>query len=208
MLAIFLTNPFGSLASASGVPENGVLAFDIVRNGDAIGTHTYRFNRSGNRTEVSIRTDIDFRLLFIPVYRFEHESREVWENGLLLSLESQTNENGSPVKLQVVQDENSLMVKGEDRNLRVDREIIPASLWNRLVLERAETLTTISGSLKKFEVEFIGEKTIEIHGDEFLSQHFRLTGEFEREIWYDANDVLIRAQFEASDGSTVEYVLK
>ena len=65
-----------------------------------------------------------------------------------------------------------------------------------------------SGSLKKFEVEFIGEKTIEIHGKEFLSQHFRLTGEFEREIWYDVNDVLVRAQFEASDGSTVEYVLK
>ena len=208
VLTIFIVASLGSVASSSGVPESGVLSFDIIRNGDAIGTHTYRFDRSGDRTEVRISTDIDFRLLFIPVYRFEHESREVWEDGRLSSLESQTNENGTPVKLQVYRDEDSLMVIGEDGNLHVDREIIPASLWNRLVLEREETLTTISGNLKKFEVEYIGEKTIEVRGEKILSQHFRLSGEFERELWYDPNDVLIRVQFEASDGSTVAYVLK
>ena len=133
LLALGLTGA----ASAAGVPEDGVLAFDIVRNGEAIGTHTYRFDRSGGRTEVRIKTDINFRLFFIPVYRFEHESKEVWQDGRLDSLESNTNENGTPVKLQVHRDEDSLMVYGEDGNLHVDREIIPASLWNRLVLDRS-----------------------------------------------------------------------
>ncbi|MEL0113206.1 MAG: DUF6134 family protein [Rickettsiales bacterium] len=199
---------FGNAAGAAGVPESGVLAFDIVRNGTPIGTHTYRFDQSGDRTEVRIKTDIDFRLLFIPVYRFEHESREVWKDGKLSSLESTTNENGTPVKLQVHRDEDSLMVVGEDGSMHVDREIIPASLWNRLVLDRNKILTTVSGNLKSMQVRYIGEAQLDIRGEKKTTYHFRLTGEFERELWYDRNDVLVRVRFEASDGSTVQYVLK
>ena len=100
-------------------PEGGVLVFEILRNGEAIGTHTYRFDQSEERTEVRIKPDIDFRLLFIPIYKFEHASREVWQDGRLTSLESNTNENGTPVKLEVHRDENSLMVISEDGNLHV-----------------------------------------------------------------------------------------
>ena len=206
--ALLLTLSLTGAASAAGVPKDGVLAFDIVRNGEAIGTHTYHFDHSGNRTEVRIKTDINFRLFFIPVYRFEHESKEVWQNGKLDSLESNTNENGTPVKLQVHRDEDSLMVYGEDGNLHVDREIIPASLWNRLVLDRSQTLTTISGNVKKFEVDYVGEAELDVRGHKVTTQHFRLTGEFERELWYDKDDVLVGVRFEASDGSTVAYVLK
>ena len=206
--SLLLTLGLTGAASPAGVPTDGVLAFDIVRNGEAIGTHTYHFDRSDDRTEVRIKTDINFRLFFIPVYRFEHESKEVWQDGKLASLESSTNENGTPVKLQVHRDEDSLMVYGEDGNLHVDREIIPASLWNRLVLDRSQTLTTISGNVKKFEVEYVGEKELEVRGKKITTQHFRLTGEFERELWYDKDDVLVGVRFVASDGSTVAYVLK
>ena len=191
-----------------GVPEDSILSFNIVRNGSAIGTHTYRFDRYGVRTEVRIKTAIDFRLLLIPVYRFEHESHEVWENCRLSSLQSFTNENGTPVKLQVFLDEDFLMVMSEDGEGHVDREIIPASLWNRMILERKETFSTISGNLKRFEVTYVGQEDVEIQGTTSSAQHFRLSGEFERDLWYDANDILVRVQFEASDGSTVAYVLK
>ena len=206
--SLLLTLGLTGAASAAGVPTDGVLAFDIVRNGEAIGTHTYHFDRSDDRTEVRIKTDINFRLFFIPVYRFEHQSTEIWQDGKLASLESSTNENGTPVKLQVHRDEDSLMVYGEDGNLHVDREIIPASLWNRLVLNRSQTLTTISGNVKKFEVDYVGEKELEVRGKKITTQHFRLTGEFERELWYDKDDILVGVRFVASDGSTVAYVLK
>ena len=68
--ALLLTLGLTGAASAAGVPKDGVLAFDIVRDGEAIGTHTYRFVRSGDRTDVRIKTDINFRLVLIPVYRF------------------------------------------------------------------------------------------------------------------------------------------
>ena len=205
---IGLTLLASGAAEAASVPKDGILAFDIVRNGKAIGTHTYRFSTDGERTEVRIRTDIDFRLLFIPVYRFEHDSREVWENGHLAELESTTNENGTPVKLRVTREDDTLMVVAEDGTLHVDREVIPASLWNRLVLDRNRLLMTTSGNVKSTQVQYVGEDTIEVRGEKRQTRHFRLTGEFNRELWYDSEDVLVRVRFEASDGSTVQYVLK
>ena len=100
------------------------------------------------------------------------------------------------------------MVMGEDGEFHVDRDIIPASLWNRMMLKRNETLTTISGNLKRFEVTYVGQEDVKIRGTMSPAQHFRLSGEFERDLWYDANDILVRVRFKASDGSTVAYVLK
>jgi hypothetical protein len=209
-MALILTAGFqgGKPGWAAGVPEGRVLAFDIMRNGEAIGTHTYHFNKSTDRTEVWIKTYIDYRLLFIPIYKFEHESREVWRDGRLTSLESNTNENGTPVKLEIHRDKNSLLVVAKDGNLYVDREIIPASLWNHLLLNRNKTLTTVSGNLKTFQVEYVGEESIDLRGQQTTTQHFRLIGEFERDLWYDNTDVLVGVRFEADDGSTVAYVLK
>ena len=206
--ALSLTLGQTGAVSAAGVPEDGALVFDIVRNDEAIGTHTYRFDRSTDRTEVRIKTEINFRLFFIPVYRFEHESTEVWQDGKLSSLESITNENGTPVRIQVYQVEDALIVQTADGNFPVNREIIPASLWNRLILDRNQTLATISGNLKKFKVQYMGAEELKVRGKKVATQHFRLTGEFERELWYDKNDVLVGVRFEASDGSTVAYILK
>ena len=68
--AVLFAISLGDGASSAGVPKDGVLEFDIVRNGEAIGTHTYLFDRSANRTEVRIKTEINFRLFFISVYLF------------------------------------------------------------------------------------------------------------------------------------------
>ena len=110
------------------------------------------------------------------------------------------------MKLQVHRDEDPSWSMAKTA-LHVDREIIP-SLWNRLVLDRSQTLTTISGNVKKFEVEYVGEAELDVRRQKVTTQHFRLTGEFERELWYDKDDVLVGVRFEASDGSTVAYVLK
>ena len=100
------------------------------------------------------------------------------------------------------------MVHGADGNHTVEREIIPASLWNRLILDRSQTLATISGNVKKFKVEYMGAEKLKVRGKKITTQHFQLTGEFKRELWYDKNDVLVGVRFEASDGSTVAYVLR
>ena len=53
-LAILLAFTTAATPETEGVPEDGILSFDIVRNGSSIGTHTYRFDQYDGRTEVRI----------------------------------------------------------------------------------------------------------------------------------------------------------
>ena len=76
LLAIFLATP--GRANASGIPEDGMLDFAILRNGEQIGRHLIRFERRGEPTIVQITADVDYRVAFIPLYIFRHTARETW----------------------------------------------------------------------------------------------------------------------------------
>ena len=189
------------------MPSEGRLDFSITRNGKAIGTHIYRFEQDGNRTTVDIRTDIDFRLLFIPVYRFRHQSREVWDGDRLTALDAKTDDNGEPVSLTVRTKGSKMAVRGKDGAQVIEGSAIPASLWHASTLDGRRLLGTVSGGVMETQVEYLGEQTLEIQGKPVVTRHYRLSGGYDRELWYDrSNDVLVRVRFEADDGSQVEYV--
>ncbi len=201
----------GASLSFGSVPADGVLAFDIVRNGKPIGTHVYRFQREQDRLEVDIRTNINYRLLSIPVYRFEHRSHEVWHDGRIGSLTSRTNDNGTPIELSVAADAGSLRIAGHRDDEPVDRELAaagtaPDSLWNQDTLEAARLFSTVGGKPMQIAVEDLGAATFEVDGRSVPARHFRITGEYERELWYSESGILLGVRFTASDGSTVQYV--
>lgn len=195
-----------ALPVVRGVPDDGVLDFTIERNGKAIGRHVYRFDRHDGRLEVVIRTDIDYRLLFLPLYRFRHESREVWQDGKLAKLTSVTNDNGAEKQLTVRPAGGVLRAEGKAREA-VAEDIVPASLWNAALLRHDRVIGTIDGGVMAIQATYLGEETVKVEGRPVLAHHFRLTGEFERELWYGTDGVLLRVRFTASDGSEIQYVL-
>ena len=206
LLPLMAGTAFGVNAPRS-LPSEGRLDFSITRNGTAIGTHIYRFAQAGERTTVEIRTNIDFRLLFIPVYRFRHQSREIWDGDRLMAMESETDDNGEPVRLSVHAEGTTLKVQGKDGAQTIERSAIPASLWHASTLDGRRLLSTVSGGVMEINVEYLGEKTLEIAGESVVTRHYRMSGGYDRELWYDRrNDVLVRVRFEADDGSQVEYV--
>ena len=183
------------------------LAFTITRNGTPIGSHTYSFQRDGGRTTVNIKTDIDFRFLSLPLYRFRHESREIWEGDQLLRLVSNTNDNGSPVALDVRADGQVLKVDGQGEAVEVDSRAIPASLWNPVVVKRHRLLDTVNGAVLTTDVVDLGDEVLPVGGQSIPVRRYRLTGDYQRDVWYDRRDgTLVRVLFRAKDGSDVEYV--
>ena len=47
-----------------------------------------------------------------------------------------------------------------------------------------------------------------VGGAERQAEHYKLTGDLARELWYDGDGVLRRVRFQAEDESTIEYVLQ
>lgn len=197
-----------AIAISMGIFSDRQLAYTVTRNGTPIGSHVYTFNRDGERVRVDIKTDIDFRLLSLPIYRFQHESHEVWVGDRLIRMVSTTNDNGEPVKLEVRADGAVLKVEDPQKSVTVDAKAIPASLWNRVVVERDHLLDTVDGAVMTTKVADLGMETLTVDGKAVEARRYRLSGDYNRDLWYDARDgKLVRVHFEAADGSEVEYVL-
>ncbi len=196
-----------AVALPSSLPSSDRLDFVVTRNGEAIGTHRYRFTRDGDRVKVDIQTEIDFKVLFVPLYRFRHVSQEVWDGDKLASLKSSTNDNGEPVRLEVKAVDEVLAVKGGETVEKVDAKAVPASLWNVVSVKRNKMVGTVDGAILKTQATHLGEDVVKVGGQSIATEHYRVTGDYQRELWYDRTDgTLVRVRFTASDGSQVEYV--
>jgi len=198
-----------ALAVSTARVDDRTLDFTITRNGTPIGSHVYTIDRQGERTVVEIKTDIDFRLLSLPIYRFKHESHEVWDGDRLVRLVSNTDDNGDPVALDVRAEGAVLKVGSDDKAVDVDAMAVPASLWNQQVVQRQRLLDTVKGTVLKTRATDLGDDTVKVAGKDVPAHRYRLSGDYDRDLWYDRRDgALLRVQFEATDGSEVAYVRK
>lgn len=208
LAGVLFTSAQSAVAVSTGALSDKRIAFTVTRNGNAIGSQVYNFVRKNDKIIVNIQTDIDFKFLSVPLYRFEHESREVWQGNRLLRLVSKTNDNGDPVDLDVRADGNVLKIEGGNGEVQdVDSLAVPASLWNEVIVKRNTVVDTVNGKLLSMKVADLGDETIMVAGEPVAAHHYRLSGEYNRDVWYDKKDgSLLKVSFKGPDGSDLEYV--
>ena len=180
-------------ANAVTVPSSGVLAFDVMREGNDIGDHRYTFLENGKALSVQVETDVAVKLplIGVTVFRFEHESHETWRDGRLSALRSKTNDDGEEHQVDLA-----------------NAQGFPASLWNDAILGQTVLLNMVDGRSMKASVVDVGPETVQAKGKAVPAHHYRLSGDLERELWYDASGMLVKVAFTADDGSHIEYTLK
>lgn len=212
LLAAFASVGIGRPAAAAelaGVPESREIAFTVLRNGDAIGTHTLTFSEQDQALKVDIATDIkvELPLIGIAVYRFTHRGHETWRNGGIATLNSETDDDGTAHKLTVTQGAGNLRVNSDVGSHTSALDIVPASLWNPHLVQQSVLLNTLDGTEMPVTVELQGTETIQAHGTDVQSTHYRVSGGLNRDLWYNDAGELVRVQFAADDDSKIEYVL-
>jgi uncharacterized protein DUF6134 len=196
-----------STAQASpSMPDE--LSYSVVREGDEIGTHQISFRESADGLNVNIETDVAVEVFGIAFYRFEHSGHEIWQGERLISLVSETNDDGIAHALNAVAEGRELRIESDARRGLEGGGIIPASLWNRDLVRQSELLNTLDGSTMAVDVADLGEETVVAAGRQIEATHYSVTGKLNRELWYNSDDVLVQVKFDGADGSEVTYVLK
>lgn len=215
MLGLSLS-AYAAMASAilPGLTEDGRLVHDfpmverlefrILRNGDKVGEQIMQFHREGDKLIVDIDTDIAINALFVTLYRFQQESQETWQNGQFQSYRALTNDDGKrrDVAIQRAED-GALHVVYNGESSRYVAEAVPGSLWNLLTIRQPHIFDPAKGKLRAIEITDLGKEKVVIEGETRLLHHYRLKGEFERELWYDETGLIFRASLAAKDGSIV-----
>ena len=200
------------VACANWQAQAKTLDFTVFRDGSDIGTHSYAISEHGDETLVEVTTDIKVKVLFVTAYKFIHASKEVWKSGKLVQLNSTTDDDGTSkalnVKTQAGQLTADSVVKGQDRRQTADADVVPASLWKKDIVKQTAVLNTLDGTLMSISVEDLGTDEIEAGGAKIEAQHYSITGELTRELWFNGAGDLVRVRFPDKTGTEIVYALK
>lgn len=198
---------FFSFATSQAQASGQDLNFDVMRNGEKIGIHRILFNQNGTDLNVNIQTDVEVKIMFVPVYKFHHRSIENWKNGQLVGLHSKTDDDGTYHQLSLARQNNILSGSSDGKDIAVKQNLLPASLWHPEVIKSLSLFNTLEGHEMKIEVDHIGKEVITTDKGPQSADYYKLSGELERELWFDEHMRLIKVRFKGSDDSEIVYKL-
>ena len=148
----------------------------------------------------------------MTVYRYEHTSTEVWDQGKLTSLESETRQNGKEWFVKAECDTTQMQVMANDGASVVDGSLFPTTYWNVASLETPRWFNTQFGSPLDVNVSPLGPDVVQAAGQPVEALRYNVTGfiaetqkPVNMDLWYGANGQLVKLQFAAADGSLIEY---
>jgi len=205
MAALALAAPAAIAAPPQGASH---YAFKVLRDGSEVGSHTFDFDRSGDTIGVRIATNIAVKIVFVTVYRFEHQARETWRLDRLVELRTKTNDDGTAHHLEAAASVGGLVVNADGNETKADANIVPASLWNIRLVKQGVLLNSLDGTQMPVTVADLGDERVTVRGGQAMAHHYHIDGGLKRDVWYDTNQNLVRVKFAAKDNSTIVYELQ
>jgi hypothetical protein len=199
LLLVATTDALPTIGHGSG------RVFAIERNGEEIGRHEVTFEQRGGRLEVRIKVTVDYHFLFISVYRFEHDAHEIWKDGTLQELRAITNDNGESFDVVVWPQASGLLlnVNGEEHD--VGRGVVSSSLWCQDMVRSGKMIDPTNGEVMSVKVSAAKWVQVTVRGVTIRAQKFVMTGDLERELWYDSTGMLAKVRFSGEDGSELQF---
>lgn len=183
------------------------LRYWVKRDGTPIGEHVVTFDREGDRTTVSLKTDLAVKVAFITAFRFEHESTETWKDGQLVALSSRTNDDGTNHEVSAAAGPEGLTVVADGVSRVVPADTLVHDQWNPANLQRDTLLSIFDGQPMQVSFTKGPTESIDVDGKTMEATRWQASGDLDRTFWFDAEDRLVKVRFE-SRGSTVTYELR
>jgi hypothetical protein len=179
--------------------------FRVYREGDRVGHHRVVYAREGS--DYLVRTDIAIQVtaLGMPVFQFTHTAEEVWREGWLHALSSDTDDDGTTHSIRAERNGEGIFEMQADGKYQrtIGGYIIPSSLWHRDTIHSQGLLDTIDGHIKLVHAYRIGERQVIFQGEEVTARGYAVVGQINRKVWYGQSCELVRVAFLARDGSEI-----
>jgi hypothetical protein len=194
-----------ALANGTALAAPETIRFAIMRNGDQIGTHTVEINRGPREITVNSATELTVKVLFVTAYHLQQTGSERWVNGKLVAFTSETDDNGTRHKLSVALKPAGLEVEADGKTSTVDKNLIPATLWNPEMMKRTSVLDPQDGQVVPITVTDAGAEELTFDARTVKARHYTIKGKFTQDVWYDERGRLVQSSLVAPDNSVILY---
>ncbi len=181
------------------------LAFRVLRNDGAIGTHAVTFTGGPNALTVRVATDIKVGLGPITLYRYTHRAEEQWRDGVFIALDAETDDNGTIGRIRVRREAESLRVEGPKAlSYQAPADALPLTHWNPAIL-KTPLISGQSGDLLRPAVRSVGIGRVVTAQGAIEADHYTMRGDPDLDTWYDGRSRWAGLRLTARDGSIIRY---
>ncbi|MEE8506172.1 MAG: DUF6134 family protein [Kiloniellales bacterium] len=195
--------PTGPAFARRPFPEDGAIHFSVLRHGGVIGEHAIRFSHENGHFIVRTDVTVDAGAPGVRPYRYEHHAEEVWADGWLHAVTSDTDDDGRLYRLRAGRRDGVFGGAVNGRAFTVSGYIVPSSLWHRDTPASEALLDTIDGRVKIVRGRLLGTDEVAVRGKPVNAKHDALSGQIQRDLWYDSECHLVRVAFLGRDGSGI-----
>jgi hypothetical protein len=196
-----------SIMTGTEAPADGrgvtTLNFAVTRNGEQIGSTSVKLQRNGDQTIAETATNVQVKIAFVTVYRYEQQLTERWVGGKLAGLSAVTNDNGTVHRVSATRSGDKLSINADGKVSQVDPAMVPASLWNASLVRMTAALNTKDGSVMPVSVVDRGKEQLVLQGRALTAHRYSIRTTIPQEVWYDENQGLLKVELRGSDGSTI-----
>ncbi len=216
-IALLATGLFGATApSAAADDRNQISAahkqsdfgFNVLREGDAIGHHSIDFTRRGDDLIVDVNIDLEVKFAFITVYRYTHRNQEIWRDGKLQSINTQTDDDGTKHWVKGQATDQGFALSSDSGNALLPSDVLPSSYWHPETPKAEALLNTQTGELAQIDVAASATKSdLPMPWGSQAARSFEVSGDVDLNLWYNDQGCLLKMNFAApGDGSLIDYV--
>ena len=209
ILLVSLAALLGLSAGAHASPAPGSVMTYRVHHEDHgdLGRHRLTFTQAGEDLVVEVDSEIAVEFLLFTAFRYTAKRREVWRDGRLIAYESETNDDGTAIRVRAEMRDEGLAIEGPEGMRWAAPGIFPTHPWNRAIVEAEVLMDTTNGDLLDVTITEAGKETITIEGREVETTKYQVSGDYEREVWYDRHGAWVRLRF-YKFGDAVTYTLQ
>lgn len=202
---VLVSGAFSMLALPNAASaQSGGRSFGLYRGEDAVGEQRLSVTRQGSRLSVSVRVRISVRLLGLPVYDYALDARETWEGGQLVSLNAETDDNGTAQFARASRAEDgSLRISGSAHEGAVEDLAATTSYWTQAYLARPVWISTQDGRPLRITAQNTGTAAFATASGPIDAARWQIGGDLPGLVlYYDAAGEWVGSEFPVN-GETI-----
>jgi hypothetical protein len=215
LFAVFLTflAPGQGFSDTHGDcgPVPGRLVYDVSNGDDKVGEITIDVSRRD--ADLAIRTKVAavVTLLMIPIYRYSHQSTEIWRNGGFLSVQGWTLDAGRRYDVTISPGtKKRYLVRRNGKDNEVNGVLLSRMIWCRDAFAGGNIVSTTTGRARPIPVEDLGIESRDAKdsaGDDIPvgpkgTRYYRFTRKKRiGYIWYGADGIIAKVAYPTRYGA-------
>lgn len=177
------------------------LSFKVMKDDSPLGQHQITFSQEGEELHVRVSIELEVNFAFVTLFRYSHRNHEIWRDGRLIAIETETNDDGEAHWVRGEAGENGFEIESSSGRSRAPLTIIPTSYWHPDTVNQVELLDTQHGRVVAVTAENKGNQL----GPNGTASRYALSGDLNLDLWYEDTGHLAKIAFEAR-GSEIDYI--